>query len=67
MSVCVLEDLCFSFRSLPPNEAMVAVVSNVMVEADVKGRDVEACVKGCDRGRILRLRGRRTSLLYIDV
>ena len=31
MSVLVLEDLCFSLRSLPPKEAMVAVVSNDMV------------------------------------
>jgi hypothetical protein len=27
MSVFVLEDLCFSFSSLPPKEAIVAVVS----------------------------------------
>lgn len=33
MSVFVLEDLCFSFRSLPPNEAMVPVVSNDMMGA----------------------------------
>lgn len=37
MSVFVLEDLCFSFRSFPPNEAMVAVVSNVMMETGENG------------------------------
>jgi hypothetical protein len=31
MSVFVLEDLCLSFRSLPPNEAIVPVVSNDML------------------------------------
>jgi hypothetical protein len=31
MFVFVLEDLCFSLRSLPPKEAMVPVVSNDMV------------------------------------
>jgi hypothetical protein len=31
MSVFVLEDLCLSFRSLPPKEAMVPVVSKDMV------------------------------------
>lgn len=33
MSVLVLEDLCFSFRSFPPNEAMVAVVSKDIMSA----------------------------------
>lgn len=33
MSVFVLDDLCLSLSSLPPNEAMVAVVSkDMMVE-----------------------------------
>jgi hypothetical protein len=34
MSVVVLDDLCFSFRSLPPKEAIVAVVWNAMVVID---------------------------------
>lgn len=35
MSVLVLEDLCFSLSSLPPKEAMVAVVSKDMVDGAV--------------------------------
>lgn len=47
MSVFVLEDLCFSFKSLPPNEAMVPVVSNVMM-GDVAwcDRREDVCSKG---------------------
>jgi hypothetical protein len=41
MSVFVLEDLCFSFRSLPPNEAMVPVVSKDMVGDEVWYRNRE--------------------------
>ena len=38
MSVFVLDDLCFSLSSLPPNEAMVAVVSKDMMDNyDSKG------------------------------
>ena len=35
MSVLVLEDLCFSLRSLPPKEAMVPVVSKDMMDDGV--------------------------------
>ncbi len=33
MSVFVLDDLCFNLRSLPPNEAMVPVVSKAMLDS----------------------------------
>ena len=32
ISVFVLEDLCFSLRSLPPKEAIVPVVSKDMMD-----------------------------------
>jgi hypothetical protein len=35
MSVFVLADLCFSFNSLPPKEAIVPVVSNDMVKGAI--------------------------------
>lgn len=49
MSVFVLDDLCFSFRSLPPNEAMVPVVSNDMM-GDVVWYDRRECVCSKDNG-----------------
>lgn len=39
MSVPVLEDWCLSFMSLPPKEAMVAVVSKDMVIAERSTRE----------------------------
>jgi hypothetical protein len=39
MSVFVLDDLCFNFRSLPPKEAMVAVVSKDMLKGRVWYRE----------------------------
>lgn len=54
MSVFVLDDLCFSFKSLPPKEAMVAVVSKDMLNRRVwySGCDVEVNSLNRPRGAL---------------
>jgi hypothetical protein len=56
MSVFVLEDLCFSFNSLPPNEAIVPVVSKAMART-VRRRDKERVDERALRLRMLAVRG----------
>ena len=58
MSVFVLEDLCFSFSSLPPNEAMVAVVSKAMARV-VRRRDKERVEERALKLRMLAFCGRQ--------
>ena len=60
MSVPVLEDWCLSFNSLPPKEAMVAVVSKDMVKAERNAwkrcvMAVEECFVRCRRNLGRRL------------
>jgi hypothetical protein len=51
MSVFVLEDLCFNLRSLPPNEAMVPVVSKAMLDSAVYREDRAAGNRDADKNR----------------